>query len=72
MSQLVIANPEFLEIKSVVLTDVTGKQIFSKLNLSKTSRYEFSTKNLSDGIYVATVTLKNSNTLSKKVIIANK
>ena len=72
ISQLVVANPESLTVESVALMDITGKQVFKKLNLSNTTRYEFSTKNLSDGVYVATVTLENNNTMSKKVSIANK
>ncbi|AUC81674.1 T9SS type A sorting domain-containing protein [Lacinutrix sp. Bg11-31] len=72
ISQLVVANPEYLTVKFVALMDITGKQIFKKTNLSNTTRYEFSTRNLSDGVYVATITLENNNTISKKVIIANK
>ena len=72
ISQLVVANPESLSVKSVALIDINGKQIFKKTNLSNATRYEFATRNLSDGIYVATITLDNNNTISKKVIIANK
>ena len=72
ISQLVLANPESLTVKSVSLIDISGKQIFKKTNLSNTTRHEFSTRNLSDGVYVATITLENNNTISKKIIIANK
>ncbi|WP_299247146.1 T9SS type A sorting domain-containing protein [uncultured Lacinutrix sp.] len=72
ISQLVVANPNSLTVKSVSLTDISGRQIFKKVNLSNTSRHEFSTRNLSDGVYIATVTLENNNLISKKVVIANK
>ncbi|RLJ69000.1 putative secreted protein (Por secretion system target) [Lacinutrix venerupis] len=72
ISQLVIANPESLIIDSVSLVDITGKQMFKKTNLSNNNRYEFSTKNLSDGVYIATITLENNNKLSKKIVITNK
>ena len=70
-SQLVVVNPESIAIKYVSLIDVSGMQIFKKLNLSNATRYEFSTKNLSDGIYVATITLENNISKSKKIIVTN-
>ncbi|WP_390886608.1 T9SS type A sorting domain-containing protein [Lacinutrix neustonica] len=49
-----------------------GKQIFNKIDLDNKARHEFSTKNLSDGVYIVTVTLDNTNVLSKKIIVSNK
>jgi hypothetical protein len=71
-SQLILKNPKSLIVKSVSLIDVSGKEIFNKINLGNSSRQEFSTKNLSDGVYIASVTLDNNNTTSKKVVITNK
>ena len=43
-----------------------------KPNLNNGTRFEFTTKNLSDGVYVVNVTLKNNSTLNKKIIVTNK
>ncbi|WP_290700649.1 T9SS type A sorting domain-containing protein [Lacinutrix sp.] len=72
ISKLVVSNPKSLAIKSVALIDVTGKQVFKKTDLNNNTRYEFSTKNLSAGVYIASITLDNNNTTSKKVVISNK
>lgn len=72
LSQLVVANPKSLNIKSVGLVDISGKQVFQKTNLTNNTRYEFSTKNLSDGVYITTITLDNNRIISKKVVITNK
>jgi len=71
-SQLTVLNPNQLEIKSVSLFDVSGKIIFNELNLSTQDRYQFSTKNLSEGVYITKVTFANQNSISKKVVIAQK
>jgi hypothetical protein len=69
-SQLTILNPNQLEIQSVTLFDVSGKRIFNELNLDIQDRYQFSTKNLSEGVYVAKVTFANQSSMSKKVVIS--
>jgi len=71
-SELTILNPNQLEIKNISLFDVGGKQIFSEFNLPIQANYTFSTKNLSDGVYIAKVTLDTSQGLNKKVVITNK
>lgn len=71
-SQLTIKNPNSLSINSVALFDVSGKQIFNKVDLDIQDTYTFSTKNLSDGIYMTVLHLDHNNTLSKKVVIKNK
>ena len=71
-SELTIVNPNQLEIKNVLLFDVTGKQIFDQINLPVQSNHTFSTKNLSDGVYIAQLTFKSNQELSKKIIITNK
>lgn len=71
-SQLTILNPNQLEVKTVSLFDVSGKRIFNENNLSTQDRYAFSTKNLSEGVYVAKVTFANQTTTSKKLIVSQK
>ena len=70
-SQLTIKNPNHLDVKNVSLFDVSGKQIFTKTNLQIENEYRFSTKNLSDGVYITTITMNGSNQVKKKVIIKN-
>lgn len=71
-SQLTVLNPFNLEVQRVQLFDVAGKLIFSSEALETLSEYHFSTKTLSDGVYVASILVANKKPLSKKVIIRNK
>ncbi|WP_452233120.1 T9SS type A sorting domain-containing protein [Lacinutrix sp. MEBiC02595] len=71
-AQLTILNPNQLEVTTVSLLDVSGKRIFNENNLSVKDRYTFSTKNLSEGIYITKVTFANQSTMSKKVIVSQK
>ncbi|WP_347921687.1 T9SS type A sorting domain-containing protein [Pontimicrobium sp. SW4] len=70
-SLLTISNPNSLSINDLALYDVSGKQIFRHENLSPNTKHEFSTENLSNGVYVVSVKIKNY-TINKKVIISNK
>ncbi len=70
-NELVIKNPNSVPLKSVTLYDITGKMIFNRFDLSNDARLSFSTKNLSDGVYIAKIETKNTNTITKKVIISN-
>jgi len=70
-SQLTILNPNQLEVQTVTLFDVSGKRIFNEFNLEAQDRYQFTTKNLSDGVYVAKITFANQSSMSKKVVVFN-
>lgn len=70
-SKLKILNPETLNIKSLNLFDISGKLVLDKsINTNKKS-YTFSTKTLSDGIYVVKVNTNSNKTFSKKIVINN-
>jgi hypothetical protein len=69
-AQLTINNPNNVDIKEVTLFDINGKQIFKHLDLTPKNKYRFSTQNLSEGVYLATLRV-NNNTITKKVIISN-
>lgn len=71
-SQLTVKNPNNININSVTLFDVSGKQVFNAIDLDSQDTYRFSTKNFSDGVYVTVIGLENSDTLSKKLIIKNR
>ena len=72
VSELQVHNPNLFDIKSVQLIDVSGKQIFNQVALPLENQYAFSTKNLSEGIYIVTVTLETGQELNKKIIVTNK
>lgn len=72
LAQLNIANPKLLDVKQVRLYEVSGKQIFNEKNLSKETNYSFSTKNLSQGVYIASITLADNQVISKKIVVSNK
>ncbi|MBB3124928.1 hypothetical protein FHS04_002455 [Mesoflavibacter sabulilitoris] len=71
-SELIVLNPKKLDIENIKLYDVSGKIIFNKIIKNNNERLSYSTKNLSDGVYLVQTTLSNSNTTTKKVIVANK
>lgn len=71
-SELVVLNPKKLDIENIKLYDVSGKIIFNEIVKNNNERLSYSTKNLSDGVYLVQTTLSNNNTTTKKVIVANK
>lgn len=71
-AQLTIKNPNSLDITNVALYDVSGKQVLKAFDLENQNSYQFSTRQLSEGVYVTVIGLANSETVSKKLVIKNK
>ncbi|MGV6832336.1 MAG: T9SS type A sorting domain-containing protein [bacterium] len=69
-SQLTILNPNSVSVSHFSLFDVAGKRVID-LPLDLQSKYYFSTKNLSDGVYIAQVSVEDATAITKKVIIKN-
>ena len=69
---LTLFNKRNYDVTSVILYDITGKQVLNKVNLGANSSYEFSTVALSDGIYVVKATTENNVVVSKKVSVYKK
>lgn len=69
--ELTVLNPNGWDVKSVELFDVSGKRVLNATNLGNQSDYRFSTKSLSEGVYIATIGVDGKQDLSKKVIIKN-
>lgn len=69
---LTIANPNLLDVKSVVLYDIAGKLIFNKLNLGSQSNYEFNTASLSDGVYIVKLNTTDDKSVAQKIIVKKK
>lgn len=68
---LSISNPNLLDVKSVMVYDISGKIIMNKTGLGANSVYEFPTGILSDGVYVVKLQTTDNQTLSQKVIVGN-
>ncbi|WP_264522347.1 T9SS type A sorting domain-containing protein [Flavobacterium sp. N1994] len=70
--QMVISNPNLLDIKTVVLYDISGKQLFEKTNLQSKSSYEFSTSSFSDGVYLVKIQSSDGQSFGQKIIVSSK
>jgi hypothetical protein len=68
---LTISNPNLLDLKSVTLFDISGKKIFSHLNLGSNSSYAFSTAALSDGVYLAKIQCSAGKNKVQKIIVSS-
>ncbi|WP_300568099.1 T9SS sorting signal type C domain-containing protein [Flavobacterium sp.] len=71
-SNLTIKNPKSITIKSCTLYDISGKTIFSKLNLGSNAVYEFPTSALAEGVYIVKLIAEDNQEIAKKVSIFNK
>jgi hypothetical protein len=69
--QLSVLNPKSLDITSIEVYDVAGKRLLNGNYDAVLNRYELSTTNLSDGVYVVNVKSKTNAIKSQKVIVKN-
>lgn len=69
---LSISNPNSLDLKTVVLYDISGKQIFNKMNLGTKTVYEFPTQTLSEGVYLVKLQTKDNQTLTQKIVVSKR
>lgn len=70
-SKLKIFNPKTLDINSFSLFDISGKLVLNKKIRSTKKQYSFSTKSLSDGVYISKLTTDTNQVYTKKVVISN-
>ncbi len=68
---LTVSNPNALDLKSVKLYDITGKQIFDKQSLGVQNSYQFSTNGLAGAVYLVEVITKDNRKLAQKIIVDN-
>lgn len=66
-----VSNPNALDLKSVKLYDITGKQIFDKQNLGVQNSYEFSTNGLAGAVYLVEVVTNDNRKMAQKIIVSN-
>jgi hypothetical protein len=71
-NQLVVLNPKNLEVNTIEVYDVAGKLLLQNSYTEVSNRYELSTSNLSDGVYIVNVLSKSNNAIkSQKIIVKN-
>jgi hypothetical protein len=70
--QLMVSNPNFMEIKAVTLFDITGKLLFNKTNLGSRNSYEFSTSTLSEAVYLVKIQTGDGQSFGEKIIVSSK
>ena len=68
---MTVSNPNLLDLKSVSLFDITGKLLFTKINLGAKSTYEFSTASLSEGVYLIKIQSADGRNIGQKIIVSN-
>jgi len=66
-----VQNPNLLEIKSVTLYDLTGKQIFDKQRLGSQNSYQFSTSGLASSVYLVEVFTSENRKMVQKIIVSS-
>ncbi|MCT4629453.1 T9SS type A sorting domain-containing protein [Winogradskyella sp.] len=67
--QLSIINPNGLDVKAIEVFDVAGKRMLNNIYDSVLNRYQLSTVDLSDGVYIVNVTSNNNTVKSEKIIV---
>jgi hypothetical protein len=66
---LTLLNPTNLNIKSILVYDVSGKEVLTQTPNTTQNTYTLSTKNLSTGVYIIKATTNTLKTFSKKIIV---
>ncbi len=72
ISQLKLLNKNNLDIASFKLYDISGKQVMSERISSSKRKYTYSTKSISNGVYIVKIELANQQVFSKKIIVSNR
>jgi hypothetical protein len=68
---LTVSNPNLIDVKSIKLYDIAGKQIFAKQSLGAQNSYEFSTSGLAGAVYLVEVVTNDNRKLAQKIIVSN-
>ena len=68
---VVIENPESLDLSYCGIYDIAGKLLFTKKDIGSNVKYEFPTNGLADGIYIVKLSTADNKTVGKKIIVKN-
>ena len=69
LQNLVVANPDLLEVKEISLFDITGKRILEKKRLNTEAEYKLPTSGIAEAVYIVNVKTNKGN-FSQKVLIS--
>ena len=69
LQELHVINPNSLDVRSIEVFDVSGKRMLNALFDSVLNRYELSTADLGEGVYIVNVTSNTNAVTSEKIII---
>ncbi|MBU2920576.1 T9SS type A sorting domain-containing protein [Winogradskyella psychrotolerans] len=71
-SQFLILNPNMKNLKSFQVYDINGRLVLSHSISSIEDQYNFPSKSLNDGVYLASIQLFNNESFTKKLIVNHK
>lgn len=66
---LEVANPNAVALASFALYDLAGKQLLYQDQMGNAHNYEFSTMNLTQGLYIAKLITRNNEHVVKKILV---
>lgn len=69
LQNLVVTNPDLLEVKEISLFDITGKRILEKKRLNTETEYKLPTSGIAEAVYIVNVKTNKGN-FSQKVLIS--
>lgn len=70
--QMEVSNPERYEIQSALVYDMSGKLVINKTNIGAQNRFNISTANLADGVYIIKLTTADNVDIDYRMIIQNR
>ncbi|PWH82651.1 hypothetical protein DIS18_10460 [Algibacter marinivivus] len=71
-SELKLLNRNNIEITSLKLFDISGKQIMNEVISSSKRKHSYSTKSISSGVYIVKIELKDYKIFTQKIVVDNK
>lgn len=69
---LTVLNPNLVDIKTVLLFDITGKLVLNKSKLGLKTSYEFTTASLPEAVYLVKIQAVDGQITSQKIIVSSK
>lgn len=70
--QLEVTNPDGYDIQKAAIYDMAGKLVATKSNIGIVNKFDISTSNLADGVYLVKLTTVDQIVIDYKTIIRNK
>jgi hypothetical protein len=67
---LSVSNPGGYDLKSCILYDMAGKQVFKKADLGNELQYQFPTSGIAEGVYIVKLVTSKNQDYGKKITVA--